>query len=507
MIDYVFIIIELLALSFLMRKNRYIYILILSIVSLQIVSVIMTGFTIPVLALENIGEIGALGNKQYTYFAIIFSSVFVISFIFRKIINRYLTLNNKQWNILALIALVYIVFSPWNVVNKFIKTSILYVQTEYAIGQSKDERNKIALSLIKDYVVKDTDSSNYIENKDYNVVVIFSEGLSKDVISQEITPNIYNLMSKGIVFNNYYNHTAATFRGLRGQLTSSYQLTGGYSADDKGVGQIKGNELVETYKDKSVIISIVDILNKNGYETIFQNAHERNSNLSIFLSTLGFNKIYGTEDMKSKKRAEGATDAESYELLFSNLKKYSEEKKKFFYAVYTLGTHVGLDSPDEKYGNGQNSYKNKFYNLDYQFGKFLEKFNKDSMSDDTILIFTVDHSTYPEKEFVETFKTKSPYFVDRVPLIIYGKNIKPNEIDVKGLNSLSLAPTILDILGIHNAKNMFLGNSLFSKDNARPENKISAIGFDYINTDENGVKLIDDQKTKDQILDLQKFGG
>ena len=141
----------------------------------------------------------------------------------------------------------------------------------------------------------------------------------------------------------------------------------------------------------------------------------------------------------------------------------SKLNQPFFIATYVEGTHLGQDSPDKKYGTGDNEYLNKFYNQDFWFGKFLEKFEESPLSDNTILVFTTDHASFPVPKFMRTFETESRYFFDEIPLIIYKKNFKRQILDAKRLTSLALTPTILDILGIRDVSNHFLGHSLFEK--------------------------------------------
>ena len=59
-----------------------------------------------------------------------------------------------------------------------------------------------------------------------NVAVIFVEGLSEQIIEDDraIMPNIKELQEIGLSFSNYFNHTAATYRGIIGNLFSGYQL-------------------------------------------------------------------------------------------------------------------------------------------------------------------------------------------------------------------------------------------------------------------------------------------
>lgn len=331
--------------------------------------------------------------------------------------------------------------------------------------------------------------------------------MSYDVISEKITPNIYRFLNNSLNVINYYNHTAATFRGLRGQLSSSYQATGGFYGDGTGIGQMSKKMLLKTINSNNIDSLIYD-LKENDYNTYFQSSNRVNAPLSVMLSTLGFDKIFGIDDEVNpeKWQLDELTDKDSYFMMFKNIEKLEKDDKKFIYGIYTVGTHVGLDSPDEKYGDGKNPYLNKFYNLDYQFGKFISDFEKSDLSNNTTIIFTADHASYPDTGFVNTFRTKSPYFVDRIPLIIYQKGIKPSTIDANGLNSLTLAPTIADILGFVDMPNHFIGSSLFSKGNHSNFECITAIGIEYYSTC--GDKLIKyNGSIIEQLQKLQSLGG
>ncbi len=129
-----------------------------------------------------------------------------------------------------------------------------------------------------------------------------------------------------------------------------------------------------------------------------------------------------------------------------------EEKSNqpFFTAIYTFNTHVTMDSEDQKFGDGGGMELNKFYNCDYQFGKFMEKFNESELSDNTIIIFTADHCTYADDAFREAFPDvpRVQVFLDRIPFFIYYKGVTPQVIDAQGRNSLCMTPTVLDFLDI-----------------------------------------------------------
>lgn len=306
---------------------------------------------------------------------------------------------------------------------------------------------------------------------DYNVILLFTEGTSSRVLSSELTPNVIELERRSLSFKNYFNHTAATFRGIRGQLISGYQLQGGYKAYHDNISQAEKEKLRKKLQlQKS---SLPNILEEHGYASIFVSPHEKSYGFTQFLEQVGFDTVLAEDRIRS--------DKELYEALAETAIAAHAEGRKFFLATYPLGTHHGFDSPDLKYGDGSNPYLNKFYNQDHWFGEFLRKIEEAGVLENTLLVFTTDHCTYSTHEFRKTFRTDMQFFVDRIPLVIYTKGITPQSIDARNRNSLSLAPTILNMLGIEKQKNHFLGNSLFASE-AGEFSCISNISEEYFDT-------------------------
>lgn len=275
-----------------------------------------------------------------------------------------------------------------------------------------------------------------------NVVLIFVEGFSQSIVddSRGLMPNVEYWENNSLNFTGYYNHTFATYRGLSGQLFS------GYSYEDRDVNSL---------------VSLPQIFSDIGYSTTFINSEPYNIQFEEYLERLGFDSVIADTGSYSGPW-NSLSDREALDLLFETISNQSDSNEPFFTAMYTYGTHVTLDSPDLTYGDGNNAVLNKFYNFDYWFGEFMERFNESPLADNTILIFTADHATYEDLDFSQTFPDYERLFseADEIPFFIYYNGIEPEEIDVAGRNSLSLAPTILDYLDI-SAPNYFLGFSLF----------------------------------------------
>jgi phosphoglycerol transferase MdoB-like AlkP superfamily enzyme len=283
-----------------------------------------------------------------------------------------------------------------------------------------------------------------------------------------------------LVFDNYYNHTAATFRGVRGQLYSSYQYKGGYQ------GGIGFGELDIKHQKKMLqtqLVSIVDILKtKCGYNTCYVNPEPGDANIVNYLYSLGVDTLMSGNYGHHKAR----TDKQIFDVLKNTVRYYKKQKEPFFIVCYNLGTHHGYDSPDLKYGDGSNSYLNKFHNYDAAFGDFVKEMNQEGMFDNTLLVFSADHATYPTPEYKETFASSQSVFINRIPLFMYSNGVIPQKIDAGGRNSLDLAPTLLDILGVHNVDNYFLGTSLFRND-PMPYSRICALGDVFFAIESDGA--------------------
>lgn len=281
-----------------------------------------------------------------------------------------------------------------------------------------------------------------------NVIVVFIEGLSDNVTTdgRNITPNISRLKKQSLSFHNYYNHTSPTLRGLIGQLYSGYQYDN---------------------HDVNGTTSIMDILESNGYKTVFINTEPSNREFASYVDSLGFEEIRGSKDVehagyKLSEEDNYYSDAEAFDLLYETVEDYSKQDESFLACMYTFGTHASFNSPDELFEDGSNPELNKFFNMDYQFGAFMDKLERQGLLKNSIVVFTTDHATYFDKAFSDTFPNykRDHVFLDKIPFFIYYEGVTPETVDAHGRNSLCMAPTVLDLIDI-DGPNYFLGSSLF----------------------------------------------
>lgn len=266
-------------------------------------------------------------------------------------------------------------------------------------------------------------------------------------------------------------------------------------------------KILDQYSNKTE--SLPTILSSHGYRTVFISPHGKNENLRYLMKATGFHEVYSADDYIPGTN-DFLTDKNLYKFLYMKAKELDSGQQPFLLVAYIVGTHHGLDSPDKKWSNGRNSYFNKFHNSDYWFGDFVKKIESSGMGEDTTIVYTADHSTFPTQEYRDTFGSNAHYFIDRIPLIFYKPSMKSERFDAKNRNSLCLTPTILDYLGIKDERNHFLGESLFSKEN-NEFSRLSVIGDDYYSTVTGSAQLIKEEdinkKTQKKVRSYYDFAG
>jgi hypothetical protein len=332
-----------------------------------------------------------------------------------------------------------------------------------------------------------------------NVIVIFTEGLSARLIGvyggthPGLTPNIDEFAHKGMRVDDYFNHTAATYRALQGQLDSGYPEAGGKGEAVSWEGP-EGNEKLARTRYQTVPL----LLRQAGYRSYFFSPHADTVTLNTMIRAIGFDAVFNLESAVKVSPRYGEkllfgsiNDVSLFDEMVDFLKVNEGDAKKrpMFVGAYNIGTHAFMDRVDgaEPYGDGSNKVLNRVHDFDIAFGRFLTYFFASPYSKNTILILTSDHASFPEPAYrevvVEPFK---PYFVDRIPLIIYDPgHVLPAEYDVSGRTSVDFAPTLMQLLGVKTANNSFVGNTLFEP--SEGAFGFSAIGNDFFMSDKTGV--------------------
>lgn len=475
-------------------------------IALQSASIYQSGEMISTLAIANTGEYHALGNASLGVLLMVFIASFLYNSVLLVIARKiYLRQKLKLFLIIPYLALIYLNLTP--VSSLTMNLNAAYREYSFLPKRNLDPR---AAQYMKDTYWTDGDTMG-ISLKGKNIIVIFTEGLSSQIIDSNnklglnLTENIDELARESVVIENYFNHTAATYRGLRGQMTSFYQYRDA-ALPDPNFGLQQNMTLSDVDKEfNGRLVSLPLALRRGGYNSYFLSSTSTDSKLNRMLANMAFNKVYGMGDFyENDKRM---SDSQTFGALRELTKTLSSKNEAFFLGVYPSGTHLGMESYDLTYGDGSNQILNQFYNFDQQLGSFIKWFDGSPFAKNTVLILTADHATFPGPQYKDSFESNANTFVDRIPFMIYGDGIRQQVIDANNFNSLSFAPTILHLLEIKNGFNFFIGCSIFSSRCDSMYSHLSAIGEDIIDTSSGTPVIIFDPSALEGVRVMYDVGG
>lgn len=363
-------------------------------------------------------------------------------------------------------------------IEKLVNTQFITVnhESKYPFIKQKIYLDKIPFERTKNYVEKP------------NIIHFFIEGLSSRTVGcynpnfSKLTPNIDKFSKISLLVKNYFSHTQATYRGIRGQLSSTYPSYGGSNA----VGWATvSNEIPDME-----LLCLPHILNKNGYQTEMWAGCSQNEGLLALqcLKHFGFDGFYGLESLcphENDSKSNLVPDRILFEKFIKRLKQNSNDIP-FYIALYSTQTHSWIDSQsgDKRFDNGKSETLNTIHNLDFNFGTFLEYFLSSSFFQNTIIIFSSDHCHFPSEDYLDVVKDEEDYqplFFDKIPLLIFDPTHKLHgQWDTGSFSSVDIVPSILHLLEFPNHPNHFMGHSLFDNDSYRGRDYVPFYGNQFL---------------------------
>jgi len=309
-------------------------------------------------------------------------------------------------------------------------------------------------------------------DKKLNVVVFFVEGISARAVQpySDLFPglwkNVADFSKSATRVDNYYSHAYATYRGLSGQFCSIYAI-------GRLIAKVNYHCLAHE-------------LAAHGYDTRFMVSQRLDStDLDDLASRAGFQHVDGAEvlapllDLPKGKDSKTITDKELMNSLIVRMQEYESRRSEWPFAIslYNFETHTGMwlsqDTTHYSHdGIERSDVLDTFHNFDKAFGKFWAYFKNSPHYDNTVVVVTSDHATFPSREFsrlVSTSTDYAPVFSDKIPLIIYhpdGRSAK--SIDAKNASTVNFAPSLLHLLDLQGSVNAFIGKSIFEQDSTFP---------------------------------------
>ncbi len=289
--------------------------------------------------------------------------------------------------------------------------------------------------------------------KSKNVVIIILESFAKEHVGfynngKGFTPFLDSLMQHSYVFTNSYASGTRSIEALPSILA--------------GIPPLMNTPYIISNYSSNKIDALPSILKKQGYNTSFYHGGSNGTmGFSGFAATAGIDHYFGKDEYPLTKADEdedwGIFD-EPYLNYFA--KQLNAKKEPFFSAIFTLSSHHPYQLPPKyegKFPLGTLPIHKTIGYTDFALKEFFEGAKKSTWYNNTIFVFTADHSSQSFAPFYSTIMGATA-----IPIFIYDPTQKFSGIDSNYFQQVDITPTVLDLLGI-NTSFVSFGESVFSK--------------------------------------------
>lgn len=362
------------------------------------------------------------------------------------------------------------VYNHQRFISRYGINQYLFRDLTKSIGGLFKSKNQYRSEIIKYFNdhPKEHETNAYTEIfKDKNLIFIMSESFDSLAVNEELTPYIFNLMKTGLNFTNYhvpvYPRTTCD--------TEIIYNTG-------IIPSINDGPTCYTYNRNSYYHSLANLFNNKEYLTkAFHSNDKEFYTRNLVYEGLGYQEFYGQTEL-NLSNIEKRYD----EIFYEKAKEKITKGDKFLSYIITLSghspyneTHLAVQKHYEKvdaYFKSINeappeeikSYIASQIELDLFVKALMEDLETKDLIDNTVIIITTDH--YPYTINKNTYKKYTGftenYEKSNAPLVIWSKDIQPQEIDLV-FQSFDLLPTLINLFGLEADYRYYLGNDIFSK--------------------------------------------
>lgn len=306
-----------------------------------------------------------------------------------------------------------------------------YVQPYKVYDRKVENRPNIVIFIVESFGREYSGAFN----KDKNI---------KDYVSY--TPFIDSLAGQSLIFPNTFANGRQSIHGMSSVLAGIPSLT------DAFTGSPYSNQKIQ---------SIVSVCNDLGYDTSFYHGAPNGSMGFLgFGNILGFKHYFGKTEYNHDEDFDGmwAIWDEPFLQYFA---KNVGKKQPFMTTVFTASSHHPFKIPAKyngKFKKGKIEMHEPIQYTDYAIKKYFETAKKQPWFNNTIFVFTGDHTN--QVYYSEYERAMNRY---AVPLIFYSPN---PAYQLKGVNpeiaqQADIYPTLADLIG-YNKPIRSWGRSLVS---------------------------------------------
>ena len=294
-----------------------------------------------------------------------------------------------------------------------------------------------------------------------SVIIVFAESLeaiysNDEVFGSSLTPELSALEKTGLVFTDMHqkSHTSFTLGGL----------VGAHCAVPAGGGGGGNWMFISVDEPLANHICLADVLKDQGYQTTYMGgASLEFAGKGKFLRARGYDSLFGKQRLVELHGVErlsswGVYDEDLFKFAKQELLELQDSNEPFLFSVLTLDTHhpSGLPSPDCTIDEDLETMQNAIRCSQQKIADFVE-FSRETFPDALIVLFS-DHLAMRN----DLTPMVRPYEEERrLRFVVWREG---NGVVTSPGTHFDVMPTLMDILGVEEFTDHFMGRSLLSYD-------------------------------------------
>ena len=321
-----------------------------------------------------------------------------------------------------------------------------------------------------------------------NIVIFIIESMGREYWGElnknrniknfkSFTPFLDSLSKQSLIFPNAFATSRKSIHAMPSILAGVPSFETAYTS---------------SYYSRQKLESIVSISNALGYDTSFLHGAENGSmGFQGFANTLGYDNYYGRDEFNNDNEYDGFWGIWDEPFLQFSKSILENKNQPFLATIFTITSHEPYIIPDKFKGMFDKGYlpihKCVGY-TDYSIRQFFKSIEKSSWFENTIFIFTSDHTN---QSYFEYYQSTVNRFA--TPLLIYKKNSDFKGLDNRLASHLDIYPTVAQLIGYKKPFRSW-GRSLLSSKNESAFTINYFGGGAYVSMDENFICVYDGTK-------------
>ena len=332
---------------------------------------------------------------------------------------------------------------------------------------------------------------NYNERKVFkkpNIVIFIIESMGREYWGElnknrniknfeSFTPFLDSLSKHSLIFPNAFSTSRKSIHAMPSILAGVPSFETAYTS---------------SYYSRQKLESIVSISNALGYDTSFLHGAKNGSmGFQGFANTLGYDNYYGRDEFNDDNEYDGFWGIWDEPFLQFSKSILDNKNEPFLATIFTITSHEPYIIPVKFEGVFDKGYlpihKCVGY-TDYSIGQFFKSIEKSSWFENTIFIFTSDHTN---QSYFKYYQSTVNRFAS--PLLIYKKSSDFKGTDSRLASHLDIYPTVAELIGYIKPFRSW-GRSLLSSKNESAFTINYFGGGAYLSMDENFICVYDGNK-------------